>query len=690
MRFSELPELLKPFVSLGLEGFSLTGHEACGACPFCGKPKKFYVNTATGQWSCKGGDCGKEGNLYTFLNDWHEVISETTDLWAWDELSEERGIPVQDLRASGLVWSNDSWYIPVRGSSGKIVSFRSFQPYASDPDYRKLRALAGMSLCLYGLDQLAQDDLLGLPVYLCEGEWDALALQAALRRESIPAIVTAVPGASVFKDTWAPCFEGRDVYLCYDNDAPGAKGSKRALTNLGKKVTSLSRLRWPKACPEGYDVRDLFADGASFKVFKELFVSEDLPSSGSTPNGRMHLQDPTRPSFLDTLSVYKKWLFMTPDMVDALRIIYAVILSNQIDGDPLWIHVAGPPGTGKTELLMSCADCDDCVIRSTVTPHSLVSGWRADPDPSLIPHLNGKIFLLKDFTEILNMPKPQKEEVYSVLRGAYDGEVFKQFGNGIVRHYVGYFSMISGVTQAIFGESGTSLGERFLVYHMTKGVGWRADDMILSAVGNVGDETAMKAALRSAAKAFLAVSIPRSAIPTVPVLYLQRLVALAQVVAMLRGSVDRDYSREYIAYRPQHEVGTRIAKQLKKLILSLALLTPSGLVNEECYRITKRVAIDTCGSTFALEVLESLIATSGQTLMELVSTTGVPFSTLRERLEDMVLLGVLRKEHSPNPAGRGAPLVKYHVTDVVNAYWKEACVARVSRGVVLKRLKKSP
>lgn len=685
MKFSNLPDLLKPFVHLGLEDVVISGQEACGTCPFCGKSKKFYVNVATGQWSCKGGGCARSGNLYTFLNDWHEQQLEDSDGWPWESLSKNRKLPVEVLQKAGLVAVDDAWFVPVYGSSGKIVTYRSFRPDSPLEDLRKLRALPGLSLCLYGMERLARDEDANLPVYLCEGEWDAIALHDTFQKEGVAAVVVAAPGASVFKDQWAECFKGREVWLCYDNDTAGEKGHKRAVAALSAYTTHINRIQWPEACPEGYDVRDFLSDGASLDIFQELFVPEETVAPSK--NGKARLRDPGRPTFSDALAVYKKWLYMTPDMVDALRIIYAVVLSNQIDGDPLWIHLAGPPGTGKTELLSSCSEVSSCVLRSTVTAHALVSGFKASPDPSLIPKLIGKVFMLKDFTEILNMKKDSKDFIYGVLRGAYDGEVRAPFGNGIERHYVGYFSMVTGVTQAIFGERGTSLGERFLIYHMTKGVGWRSDDMILSAVGNVGDETAMKAALKGAAKSFLEVSVPKNLVPTVPVLYLQKIVALAQLVAMLRGGVDRDFSREYIAYRPQHEVGTRIAKQLKKLILSLSLLTDSGKVDDDCYQLTKRVAIDTCGSTFSLEILEALVASSGLGVMELFSATGVPFSTLRERLEDMVMLGVLRKETVPSLKRRGTSAVLYHVSDVVREYWCEAMVPAKTGGMTLKKLK---
>ncbi len=47
-------------------------------------------------------------------------------------------------------------------------------------------------------------------------------------------------------------------------------------------------------------------------------------------------------------------------------------------------------------------------------------------------------------------------------------------------------------------------------------------------------------------------------------------------------------------------------------------------------------------------------------------------STLRDQLEDLSMLHVVRKERVPNPYGRGAPRYLYHITDTVRTYWQQA------------------
>ena len=288
---------------------------------------------------------------------------------------------------------------------------------------------------------------------------------------------------------------------------------------------------------------------------------------------------------------------MTPDMTLALKLIYATVLTNDLQGEPLWIHVVGPPGCGKTELLQSTEFCSQTVIVSRITQNALVSGWKAAEDPSLLPKLLGRVFILKDFTEVLSMPAAAKDDIYSTLRGAYDGYVCKPFGHGVVREYHGTFSMLTGVTHEIYAEQGASLGERFLKYHLMRGVGTNVDDLIRNAVRNVGIETDMHTALSGAAKAFLDVRVSSEDVPALETDLIERIVQLCQVVAMLRANVGKDF-QERVIHRPDHEIGTRLAKQFAKLIVGMALLRGGNgrpaYVDETDYEVLKRIARDTC------------------------------------------------------------------------------------------------
>lgn len=688
------PERLRPFLKLGLAYGFTSGEEAVCDCPFCGKEAKFYLNLETGLWSCKAGHCGLSGNLTTFLQKWWESAIPPTQA-QWEELSQDRSLPVEALQDAGLVYDSfgGRWALPVRNRKGSIVNFRFYKPGG------KMQGLPGVDTYLYGIEGLGSPDLKTRirRVYLSEGEWDALALRLMIREDSVlgtmdDVAVISVPGASIFKDGWAEQFAGiEEVVLCYDNDEDGfKKGHKRAAEKLRNAVGKVFEVRWVEGLPEHFDIRDFYRfSGDMAKLAEMVFPYEDAEirrqreeEEPETP--RPPFTSPERPSFQKILDVYNRYLKMTPDMEMALRVIYATILMNDIQGEPLWIHIVSPPGTGKTELLMSASEVSSVTCASRLSPHSLVSGFKmpGGEDPSLMPKIIGKTFVLKDFTEVLQMPKMVKEDIFGTLRGAYDGEVSKPFGHGIVREYKGRFNMLTGVTHAIFSEQSANMGERFLNFHLVKGVGFDANETIYAALANVGAEDRMQHDLREAACSFLEYKVCEEDLPKVPDEYIRRVVGICQVVAMLRANVEKD-SQDRLSHRPQHEMGTRIGKQLMKLIMGLGLLNNPPHVGDYEYSTIARVALDSCIG-FNLEVVRTVFFHPRLTAAELAEKTEIPATTLREQLENLTLLGVLVREKEENPAGRGAPVVRYSITQVFKKHWCEAELDQVVASVPRK------
>lgn len=706
------PQYLRTAKALGWEPESQSGYDYCGSCPFCEKEGHFYFSGKSGLWSCKSGDCGLKGNIYTFLTRWtdlHQDYKSADAKLRLRRLSRERGIPVKALQKAGLLWSGKWWAIPVYAANGNsVVNLRIYRMG------QKLKSLPGLDLAIWNVSALksANPDE---PVYNCEGEWDGIALQHILDKAEQPGAVVAIPGAQAFKEKWANFYIRRKVVNCFDAGKAGSEGNEYVRSRLKGVAKSFETIAWPEQAPEGFDIRDFLNNEGDFEAFEKLisreklitrpalpasapkkrrsrssprstrsrsednseqgdiFSPEDEPSPSQVFESFQLLSSGKRTPFAEVLQTYDSFLEMTKDMQDALRVAFAVIISNQLDGDPLWVHIAAPPGHGKTEILMSCAESDQCVTRSTLTPHLLVSGFPlpGGRDPSLIPQLLGKTFILKDFTEILETPKAYKDEIYSILRGAYDGRVEKSFGNGINRDYRGHFTMLSGVTNRIFAEQGAALGERFLIFAYGAESEEVSDKVVMSALKGQGDELKMRSALCQAAKSFLEYRIASDQVPEVPESYLKKIVSLSQLVSMLRATVDRDISRMRVLYRPNYEMGTRLAKQLKKLLLGLAMQNDPPEVRIEDYRIVMRAAVTSCIG-WNLDALRSLAKKEGQTYFQLASSAHVPDGTMREQLEDLVLLGVLSKEYADNPAGRGAPVATYWMTDTVKRHWKAA------------------
>ena len=236
--------------------------EAVGDCPFCGKENHFYVAAKTGQFHCKV--CDDTGNVPSFLRKlWTESQRHTTktDL---DELAEDRGIPATVLKSWGLARSilTDDWLIPA-GDSGKGLAnlYRCFQ---DDEGKVQVHSTTGCKLHLFGDANKSNRST----IWVCEGPWDAMALDAVLRSQKTKAgktlrnahAIVGLPGATSGYKLLGPLCKGRKVNVLLDHDDAGCKGTAGIIKNLGKSDATVHVLQWDDDLPDGYDVRDLLGD----------------------------------------------------------------------------------------------------------------------------------------------------------------------------------------------------------------------------------------------------------------------------------------------------------------------------------------------------------------------------------------------------------------------------------------------
>lgn len=672
----KLPEAVRPYAALGFEPNGEVGDELYGDCPLCAGKDKFYINCKRGLWSCK--KCGAEGNLVTFLTLFARECRKQYPMRGdrIKQLATHRSLPASVIVDSGLFFDGTRYHFPNCNEKGSIVNLRSFY---LKPKI-KIIGLPTVFSTVWGVERIKEHTKC---VYITEGEWDCMAMrqiliEAGLEDELVNGeiVVVAVPGAGVCKPEWARFFEGKDCFLVYDKDGPGERGCEKMRDLLGVEYSKriVQWVVWPDELPEGWDVRDFYMAGGNLELFQEMLTDQatlaTVKKEGKKGSNGKGLA--ARPDFKDILAIYARWLKMTPEHENILRLTYAVIYSNRIAGDPLWLQIVAPPGAGKTEILMSTATCSDVHAVSSVTARGLVSGYAgAGKDPSLVPKLIGKVCVLKDFTEVLQMPKAQRDEVYAILRGAYDGEVRREFGNGIVRQYTGYFSMVTGTTHAIDGDQDNAMGERFLKYRMRRIADDIQESLIMETLRNIGREGTMKAEIMEAAQSFLDCEFDPSDVPIIPLETLYALTALAEVVALLRTTVDRDLvQRDRIRYRPQSEYATRIAKQLAKALLGLAMIHTPPQVTEKDYQIVAKMATDSC-IPFHLDVMRLLVKSPKQTIEQISKGIKVPMTTLRECMDNMQLVGILtRTEASAKGPGRKAYL--WEVEPEVLDKWQRA------------------
>jgi hypothetical protein len=128
-----------------------------------------------------------------------------------------------------------------------------------------------------------------------------------------------------------------------------------------------------------------------------------------------------------------------------MRVVLGTIKAHHLRiGDPAWLFIVAPPGTGKTTIcIMGSARLPEVQMLGGFTPHTFLSGFSGRREPGLLEKLgettekNGKfitvgdaIFLAKDFTTVLSMHREKRGEVLAQLREIHDGEFRLSWGTG--------------------------------------------------------------------------------------------------------------------------------------------------------------------------------------------------------------------------------------------------------------------
>jgi len=613
--------------------------QAHGECPFCGH-EKFYTNVETRAWDCKF--CGRSGGWADFLATRIQQCQANMRGTPVVALGKDRGLRCDTIRRWGVAFDGTHYLVPV-AALGPCIDLRRFRLG------RRVVSTSGGRAGMMAPEGALERET----VWLCEGWADGAALDEVLTLLELREGVAALPGANSFPQPQAAALQGKHVIVAYDNDDAGRRGAARVEDILLGTARSIRHVHWPKGKPEGYDVRDLYADrggpGAMYRALRAMVRDEAPPTGKDAPAGVSAHQRPQAPSGVglprdEVIDAYRKWLHVPAGGVEAIDVLFGTFLANRLDGDPLWLFLVAPPGASKSSYLMTFQDAPLIMTTTSLTPHALISGM-AQPggaDPSLIPRLDGKVLVIKDFTTILTMHYNARDEIFGILRDAYDGRTEKFFGNGIFRVYESSFGIVAGVTPAIEAYGNTSLGERFLKYRIRYeyGIG-TGEELIRRALRNVTGETKMRDDLRAIAAKALDRDVGEA--PSIPPDMEDKFLGLAQWVAAMRGTVTKErYTRE-VQFKPEPEVGTRLAKQLAKLAMGVALFRGEDEIGPEAYLAAAHAARDTIPGRVE-EVVRQLWTKRQEGWAETTKVAAwsyLPVETVRTVLQDLNMLRIV-------------------------------------------------
>jgi hypothetical protein len=189
-------------------------------------------------------------------------------------LREQRGFTLESIEEFEIGLDNDRYTFPVRDLSGDLINVRKYSMGAA-PANKMLNIPGHGSAALFRPDILRDND----DIVITEGETDCILLN----QEGIAA-VTHTAGAATFRTNWASQFVDKNVWIAYDADEAGRKGSKKVFDILRAHARNVYIIQMPETT-KGADVTDfLWKEGHSALEFQELMdvargmSSDDLPA----------------------------------------------------------------------------------------------------------------------------------------------------------------------------------------------------------------------------------------------------------------------------------------------------------------------------------------------------------------------------------------------------------------------------
>lgn len=363
-------------------------------------------------------------------------------------------------------------------------------------------------------------------------------------------------------------------------------------------------------------------------------------------------------------------LLVMPDP-GAVELALASIVANYAPGDAVWPLLVGPPGCGKSEIVTALTKAPAVWSLSSLTPQTLLSGFErkgkaSGPPASMLLQI-GKFGILafKDLTTVLTMHREARAQIIGQLREVADGKTEKSFGNGLRVEWEGKLGMIAGVTPVIDEQHAflSVMGERFVLYRLPEVT---RRDVARRSLERRGMEGELRERIRVMVAEFLSRfrDVGRLELPP---RFTEPLITLTDIVTRARSGVARDFQTRDILYLPEPEAPTRLAKQIAQLMAAALAI---GVDEAEAWRLAQKVGWDSVPAVRSA-VIRLLSRYEGEslTLAELQEKTGLPETTVRRVVEDLVVLGLVTRRKDPSG--------KWLVAEAVLArdYWDSGDVA---------------
>lgn len=389
------------------------------------------------------------------------------------------------------------------------------------------------------------------------------------------------------------------------------------------------------------------------------------PIGESAPAQAVGTQTPSRGTVVTLADVLERTRRIGLLDDSLVEVVLAVYISKELErSNPLWMMLVGNPSSNKTQLVSLFSKARDAYMLDVLTTNPFISGLSKKEKPQdLLPLLNEKCFIVKDFTSFFGRSEETVKQLLSDMVSIYDGTFSKHSGaRGTVR-YEATFSHIGCITPmglSMRQQYMNMVGARFLTIRVPAlkdeekaqcfDIAW-SEDLKTRVAEASEDASALVTSLCDGIRAYGVQLAP------VPKAIQDEINLLAELVARARGEVRTRTQKfvneegEEVSYQEiediQVEEPFRAMHQLKTLCRALAILREKQEVTAEEVKTAKRIALSSMPVNRA-EVLSAYRTESKMSAKEVSEVLDKNYKTVKRHLDQLVHLHVLCLEKDSN------------------------------------------
>jgi hypothetical protein len=332
--------------------------------------------------------------------------------------------------------------------------------------------------------------------------------------------------------------------------------------------------------------------------------------------------------------------FHNPD-IEAIECIFSCLVAHYFEGEPIWLFVIAPPGSGKTSIgINSASSWPLAHVEGDINMRAMMCGQKGGEHTSVLDQY-GKSFVLlfKDFTSILSKKEDDQKELIGLFREMYDGAYARKTATRW-GSWEGKATIIAAVTPAIERAWAVhrDLGERFMQVRWPNGMGV---NIAARARAQRGRERAISQKMRELSLKIAEACCKLKQRATLTEAQGARIDHLASMIAVLRGHIVRDShaGREIIEVSACEEP-SRLAKSLEALCSFHAILWGRTEATEDDMKIAIRVGFDSIPNNRS-RVVRAIPSDAPILVGEIRRLTGMVRSTIDWTCDELEAMGVL-------------------------------------------------